>query len=220
MIKVITGEDCNNDPKWKLMQAIRKITDWWVAPFGAGENLARAEPAIEQIKKILFPGKETSISIALWAEETFGPATAFSTVIRAQKEMNELIELLADNSPHMKALLAVQHCITQHMENHAAQTKKNLPSGLGDELKVMTEVADVVIVLARIQRFLQASCLMEEAVDFKMDINRKRVWKLDGNGHGQHVDKTSEECQHGVHDWRSCEICNPGPGYIEKPVFS
>lgn len=193
MNKVITQEDCANDLLWQKMQAIRAITDWWVVPLGAGEHLARTPEALAKIRLELSPYVETSTSVAVWAETTFGPATAFSTVIRAQKEMNELIELLSDNSPAMKMYLETMQLATKYMEVHAAQTKKNLPSGLGDELKVMTEVADVVIVLARVQRFLQASCTMEEAVDYKMDVNRHREWKLDGNGHGQHV---KEECKH------------------------
>lgn len=102
---------------------------------------------------------ETSTSIALWAEETFGPATALSTAIRAQKELTELIEKLSD-SVHKREV---------------------------DPLVIMEEVADVRIVLARVQRFFPGAPTAEEAEDAKMQVNRVRRWRLDGRGHGQHV---------------------------------
>jgi hypothetical protein len=104
---------------------------------------------------------EDSTSIALWAEETFGKATALSTAIRAQKELTELIEKLS--------------------------------YGVTDENEIMTEVADVQIVLARVQRFFPGAPTAEEAVQAKMKINRARRWMLDGKGHGQHIKEEGTE---------------------------
>jgi len=128
----------------------------------AKDRREASEARQEMISKL--EKKESSRSIALWAEETFGPATALSTAIRALKELTELIEKLS---------------IISKMEKE--------PS-LKDQEEVMLEVADVRIVLARIQRFFpDAGLTAEEAEDFKMTINRARKWKLDGHGHGQHV---------------------------------
>lgn len=107
---------------------------------------------------------ETSDSIALWAETTFGPATALSTAIRAQKELTELIELLS------WATEGRHDDLTERLTE-----------------KVMSEVADVRIVLARVQRFFPGAVTAEEAEDKKMVVNRARKWKLDGKGHGQHI---------------------------------
>ncbi len=161
-----TAEDCNKDPQWLLMREIKKIVDWWVAPLGAGEHLARTAHSLAMIQDILTP--ESSKTIALWAEQTFGQATALSTAIRAQKELNELIEVLA-----LEAEGRIQE-----------------DPGTYDP-KVMNEVADVRIVLARIQRFFPNGGTAEEAEQRKMVINRARKWKLDGYGHGQHVKEES-----------------------------
>jgi hypothetical protein len=104
-----------------------------------------------------------STSIAEWAERTFGPATALSTAIRAQKELTELIEKLQQ--------------LAEGKMQHDRYT-----GGI-----IMAEVADVRIVLARIQRFFPGAATAEDAEQAKMEVNVNRTWKLDGFGHGQHV---------------------------------
>ncbi|MBP9863409.1 MAG: hypothetical protein KBD62_36020 [Kofleriaceae bacterium] len=54
-----------------------------------------------------------------------------------------------------------------------------------DREKALEECADVVIVLYRLATYLGGSLRME--IDRKMEINRAREWRLDGNGHGYHV---------------------------------
>lgn len=51
--------------------------------------------------------------------------------------------------------------------------------------KISEECADVVICLYRLCNLINAD--LNKAVINKMAINRKRTWKLDGHGHGQHV---------------------------------
>ena len=53
------------------------------------------------------------------------------------------------------------------------------------------ECADIVIVLMRLVD--RAGCSLGEAIDAKMAINRQRVWRLDGHGHGYHVPSRREE---------------------------
>lgn len=53
--------------------------------------------------------------------------------------------------------------------------------------KAKVEIADVDIVLARLAERLGADRQTE--INLKMEINRKRKWVLDGNGHGQHVEE-------------------------------
>lgn len=47
------------------------------------------------------------------------------------------------------------------------------------------EIADVVIVLFRLAERMGVDLLAE--IDAKMKINRARVWRTDGSGHGYHV---------------------------------
>lgn len=116
---------------------------------------------------------ETSTSISLWAEETFGPATALSTAIRAQVELTELVSKL-------------QRWAEGHPVGMGPQWLFMTPE---DKAEVMAEVADIRIVLARIQTFFPGAPTAEEAEDAKMAVNRARKWRLDGRGHGQHVDE-------------------------------
>lgn len=51
--------------------------------------------------------------------------------------------------------------------------------------KAAEEIADVVIILSRLATRLGAD--LQAEVDRKMAVNRARVWKLDGSGHGYHV---------------------------------
>lgn len=49
-----------------------------------------------------------------------------------------------------------------------------------------SEMADVAILLFRLATRMGVDLLDE--VDRKMAVNRRRKWKLDGSGHGQHVE--------------------------------
>jgi hypothetical protein len=96
---------------------------------------------------------ETQQSISDWADETFGvPENNISGVVRANKEMSELLSALAEDDNHPKT---------------------------GEE------IADIYIVLCRVAQ--RRGLSITDEVDRKMAINRRRKWKLDGKGHGQHV---------------------------------
>lgn len=51
--------------------------------------------------------------------------------------------------------------------------------------KIAAEAADVVIVMYRLLTVIGAD--LQDAIDAKMAINRKREWRKDGTGHGYHV---------------------------------
>ena len=51
--------------------------------------------------------------------------------------------------------------------------------------KAAEEVADIVIILYRLATRLGIDIYDE--IDRKMEVNRKREWKLDNTGHGYHV---------------------------------
>ena len=60
----------------------------------------------------------------------------------------------------------------------------------------ITEAADVVIILYRLAEVNGLS--LEEAIDRKMAVNRRRQWEKDGTGHGYHVRKADAGCRHVV----------------------
>lgn len=51
--------------------------------------------------------------------------------------------------------------------------------------KAVEEIADIVIILYRVATRL--GCDLHAEIDRKMAINRQRVWRQDGSGHGYHV---------------------------------
>lgn len=52
--------------------------------------------------------------------------------------------------------------------------------------KAIAEVADIVIVLYRL--VARANTDLAAEIDKKMAVNRARTWRLDGHGHGYHVE--------------------------------
>lgn len=56
--------------------------------------------------------------------------------------------------------------------------------------KVIEEAADVVIALARLAG--RNGFDLWDAAERKMEVNRARVWKADGTGHGYHVSDKAE----------------------------
>lgn len=63
--------------------------------------------------------------------------------------------------------------------------------------KLIEEAADVVIVLARLVHVAGGD--IWEAVERKMEVNRARVWKKDGTGHGYHVrEKATDQADRSV----------------------
>lgn len=59
--------------------------------------------------------------------------------------------------------------------------------------KAREEIADIVIVLARLSHRLGGDIWKD--VEAKMQVNRRREWKKDGTGHGYHVRPGSEAAQ-------------------------
>lgn len=51
--------------------------------------------------------------------------------------------------------------------------------------KAPEECADIIIVLMRI--FERRGVNYHDVIDAKMQVNRARIWQLDGRGHGYHV---------------------------------
>ena len=112
---------------------------------------------------------ETQHTIAAWADATFGPVSALTSI--AERAMVELREL-------------VEKC--RALDEAIAGDGEFAGNGEYDPRHATEEAADVVIVLSRL--FVELGVDMHAAIDRKMAINRARRWTLDGNGHGHHVE--------------------------------
>lgn len=108
---------------------------------------------------------ESQRSIVDWADWTFGPVEPLVAGSRAASEMKEFISRLN---------IALSD---QETEQPA------LPFAHFGEL--CSEAADVVICLYRMVAGMGSDLGRE--VDRKMAINRRRRWKSNGDGTGQHI---------------------------------
>ncbi len=133
--------------------------------------------------------------IAMWAHDTFGPATPFSTTIRALRELLELAELLAVSDEEALTGCEVMSHLANDLQKYEAAHRASIIIDQSIGAKAMEEVADVRIVLARVHTFFAGVLTDEEAQDAKMEINARRKWKLDGHGHGQHIGEDHDERQ-------------------------
>lgn len=102
---------------------------------------------------------ENQATVAEWADATFGPTTPWRAFERMQKEYWELRDKV-----------------------YAIGANEGDAFSLED---ARAECADVLITLYRVAEAL--GCDLAVEVDRKMEINRKRKWVVDANGHGQHV---------------------------------
>lgn len=104
--------------------------------------------------------KETPKTISEWGVETFGYPKNIETIVhRMLKECKELEELMGDK---YKNIGTVYHCE-----------------------RIADECADIYIVMCQVMHTLGYD--LHACVDHKMEINRHRKWKLNGDGTAQHV---------------------------------
>ena len=104
---------------------------------------------------------ENQATIYEWATYTFGLADLSSTIERAREEFDEL---------------------------------ERATDGRAEAFEVLMEIADIVIILLRAAELLRRdpanavpTPTLQEAIDLKMAVNRKRAWVRDGKGHGRHA---------------------------------
>jgi len=105
---------------------------------------------------------ETQLSISNWGRRTFPGVSLYSAVVRMLQEAHELVSLFWIDRDH-----ALQH--------------PKLP----DKAKIAGEIADVYNTLVGVAD--RAGVDIQEAVNTKMEINRKRNWKIGKDGYGQNV---------------------------------
>lgn len=157
---------------------------------------------------------ETQDTIREWTDKTFGTVSTTPRVaVRAQEELVELLRALTsenyDKAPEecadvvivlcrvadrlgerldfcMTSPGAVSHERALRHAAHASSMLASLIDGMARGVRSPVFGArDVARSVAACCAWLGADMLAE--IDAKMQINRARVWKLDGSGHGYHV---------------------------------
>lgn len=150
---------------------------------------------------------ETFATIATWANETFGrQRSSLSQLARANRELAELIAACADDKPLpsiAEEAADVAICLARLVAPSLDLDRDPSPAGFHSPMSLTTATlwamqqaldgrmppataADVMV--ARLSQIATlCGTTLGDAVDAKMVVNRRREWKLDGNGHGQHV---------------------------------
>lgn len=123
---------------------------------------------------------ETIESISSWQRDTFGPPKDAKTY--ALRLLDEVYELCLATGTTNNELWQVRR---KAIEKHFEKTLPNIDpfESLPNPDKVSEEVADCIIVANNFNLLFP----VQEAINAKMGINRKRVWKLNGDGTGHHV---------------------------------
>jgi hypothetical protein len=126
------------------------------------------------------PAQSWSERASSWAAETFGVPTPARALERTQEEFNELIAALEE-----PGALAGFGTLTERAK------------------KAAVEAADTAICLAMLVESLNKVLEkklgphsiyldLDNEIEIKMGINRKRAWRSNGDGTGQHIREPSE----------------------------
>ena len=155
---------------------------------------------------------ETQESIAAWAGEAFGePGSILRVAARVNEEMSELIRAITAGQPKPAVIdeAADVLIVLARLGNRLAVTLKPLPIqaySLTDvcelALQANKAMAELMVLCQRnrniakeirmvwklVNRVIwQAYGNPQTAINAKMTVNRARVWKKDGTGHGYHT---------------------------------
>ncbi len=121
---------------------------------------------------------EDQFTILEWANTTFGPPS--HPLLVALRMMSEVIELLKDLGVQPFTINQLNDLLE---EEQVFARRSRLPAV--DPEKVASECADIQIMVGQVCSRVHKNLAWE--VDKKMAINRKREWKINENGVGQHV---------------------------------
>jgi len=160
--------------------------------------------------------RESTASIAAWADETFGGAASlFRVACRANEELAELLRAISAGQPTDKiaeeaADVAIVLCRVGHQTGtdilecaahwlagkrqgaaaqHAIDANRQMASLLA--LTMESNGTGLRVTLIQIVGSLINVCHafgknLFEEIDRKMEVNHSREWKTDGTGHGYH----------------------------------
>ena len=135
-----------------------------------------------QVAQLSRHSHETSATIARWQTETFGPATTTMTrILRSSQMIRDAMRRtwridLSQPRPNLSRAVRAVEELAELID---------LLISRDDDPKAVEETADIQIVLAAIPAAHGQEA--QDAVDAKMAVNRSRTWKVEGDGHGQHI---------------------------------
>lgn len=126
---------------------------------------------------------ETPESVGLWAVKQFGGPTPLAILRRMCDEVLEGMELCVIENEHTRTMFKAFRMGLSHLDHYAYPHTHQLH--LAES--IAEELADANIVGYHAAALL--GVVLFDEIDRKMDINRRRKWKSNGDGTGQHVDE-------------------------------
>lgn len=127
---------------------------------------------------------ETQLTIGGWAVANFGKPTPLAVLRRSCDELLEAMEVCVVNNEATRTMFSAMRMGLKHLDTHAHTPQ--MQGQLSGE--IAKELADSMIVNYHAAEVLSVD--IHTFIDHKMDINRRRKWKQNADGTGQHVDDT------------------------------
>lgn len=124
---------------------------------------------------------ETPDTVGEWAVKQFGTPTPLAVLRRMCDEVLEGMELCVIENEATRTMFKAFRMGLGHLDKyaHTPTNQMRLAEPIAEEL------ADATIVGYHAASIL--GVVMFDEIDRKMDINRRRRWKSNGDGTGQHV---------------------------------
>lgn len=126
---------------------------------------------------------ETQDTIGPWAVETFGRPTPLAVLRRSCDEILEAMEVCVVNNEATRTMFKAMRMGLEHLDKYAHT--QDVLHRLAH--RIAEEIADSEIVNKHAAYVLKVD--LQTYIDRKMEINRRRKWKSNGDGTGQHVDE-------------------------------
>ena len=126
---------------------------------------------------------ETPETVGQWAVNQFGRPTPLAVLRRMCDEVLEGMELCVVGNEATRTMFKAFRMGLEHLDKyaHTPETQLQLAAPIAEE------IADANIVSYHAMKILGK--YIGEEIDRKMEINRRRRWKTNGDGTGQHVDE-------------------------------
>ena len=126
---------------------------------------------------------ETQETIGKWATENFGRPTPLAVLRRSCDELLESMEVCVVNNLATRTMFSAMRRGLEHLDKYA------LPEDKIHKLipEIAKELADSMVVNYHAATVMNVD--IHDFVDRKMDVNRRRKWKKNADGTGQHIDE-------------------------------
>lgn len=126
---------------------------------------------------------ETQETIGKWATENFGRPTPLAVLRRSCDELLEALEVCVINNLATRTMFSAMRMGLEHLDKYA------LPDDKLHKLtpEIAKELADSMVVNYHAATVMNVD--IHDFIDRKMDVNRRRKWKRNADGTGQHIDE-------------------------------